>query len=46
MEKNLTLRLNEEQVDKLDACKSHLREKTYNKTVLRMVDEYFRFNNL
>ena len=46
MEKNLTLRLNEEQVNKLDEVRKHTREATYNKTVTRMVDEYFRFNNL
>lgn len=46
MEKSLTLRLNEEQVTKLDKVRKHTREATYNKTVIRVVEEYFRFNNL
>ncbi len=46
MEKSLTLRLNEEQVTKLDEVRKHTREKTYNKTILRVIEEYFRFNNL
>ena len=46
MDKNLTLRLNEKQVAKLDEVRKHTREATYNKTVIRIIEEYFRFNNL
>ena len=46
MEKSLTLRLTEIEVRDLDKIKKHLREKTYNKTILRMIEDYVRINNL
>jgi len=46
MEKNLTIRLDKEQVDKLDEVRKHTREATYNKTIIRVIEEYFRTNKL
>lgn len=46
MKKSLTLRLTEIEVKDLDKIKNHLKEKTYNKTVLRLIHEYVRINKL
>ena len=46
MDKRLTINLTEIEVKNLDKIKDHLREKTYNKTILRMIEDNVRINHL
>ncbi len=46
MYKQLPINLSEEEVDMLDRIKAHMREKTYKKSIVRMVEDYIRINNL
>lgn len=47
MTKNtLTLRLSEDQVERLDKSKEFLKEKTYSKTIDRIVENFVKANGL
>ena len=46
MTKELRIKLNEEQVTNLDKIKNKFTEKTYKKTIVRVLEEYVNFYRL